>query len=142
MTNYYVYIGRYNENSLPEDINILPSSLTLTPLEIDKEVIELVKSKKYNSSVRIFTNNPYVYNILSLIYKRYLVCKKYNIGIPDMEGINISSLTILQHKLELEYVNGLPTDDNLLNNHLARHDDKIADILELEEKMDKFIDIY
>ena len=137
-----VYIG-YNRHTLDHLFRFKISYVNpdRAPLEQRDELFSLIKT--YNE-INLCTNSPYVLNYLSLCVKAFLVAKKLghypvelsNI-IPESVSVNPYDLTIFQVNKDgsqdkLKFVDGLPSDDNLLNNELGKFNSLFDKLLEIE----------
>jgi hypothetical protein len=98
------------------------------------EKLEWVNKKEDN--ILIFTtHSPYILNALTLAFIAKEI-KNQNI-VPkesciDAKDVSIYELTRNGIIDKLPIVDGLPSDDNYLNNHLAKSNDLFDQLLELE----------
>lgn len=92
---------------------------------------------KKNNLLLFTTHSPYILNALTLAIKAKGI-KDQNI-VPKESCINIEDVSIYELTEDgsirkLPTFDGLPSDDNYLNNHLAKSNQLFDQLLELEDK--------
>ena len=153
--------NRINHNIYNSFTNIIEEpELNLHPQSQDKITYWLLKCNNTleNNQLIITTHSPYIINYVSLAIKAYNIQKKI-----DDSNINDTKQKLYKEKLyqiidkesciepntvsvyEVKnggvkklktYGNGIPSDDNELNNELAAGNDIFSDLLEIENEVD------
>lgn len=126
----------------------------LYPISQKKVLFELLKRNNdiENNQLIITTHSPYLINYLTLAIKAFEVQQKINVSnkknnltkelssiVPTDAAIHSSDATIYQldnkGSIEvLEDYNGLPSDENYLNEFLAASNDSFIKLIEIEDK--------
>jgi len=134
---------------------VLKSNFLIRVSTSQKEILfELLKSKNdfENNQLVITTHSPYVINYLTLSIKADIVKNKItcsdnsqslladlSIIVPSDSTVNHSIVSIYQLndsgeiKMLPDY-NGLPSDENYLNEFLAESNDLFIKLMEIEDK--------
>jgi len=104
--------------------------------------------KKQKQKVVITTQSPYILNALTLAIKAYQVHlplviidqwkKEYDI-VPRNALVNNEDVTIYEKQTNRELkllpnINGIPSDNNILNNALAESNHLFGELLEIQQK--------
>jgi len=126
----------------------------LYPTSQKSVLFELLKSKndQIKNKLVITTHSPYIINYLTLAIKAFKVQQKINAShkidfltkelstiVPLDAAIDSSSVVIYQLNNKgsievLEDYNGLPSDENYLNNFLADSNESFVKLIEIEDK--------
>ncbi|MFC0878536.1 AAA family ATPase [Saccharicrinis sp. FJH2] len=139
------YYNRCFLNIVEEpELNLFPSS----QWEMLNMLLEFNNLNKYNN-ILITTHSPYIINFLPLFVKAYKLYNnpkivesfdKISSIIKKESCLNPKDLVIYEFNdvdgsiKKLENYNGLPSDENYLNDYLGDLNEKFIQLLEIEEK--------